>query len=73
MDTLTHGFEGAESFLEEALINRGVTLAQHTTKMENLSKLAREGFRVVKAVHHDKYEVRGREGFYNPYTDESYL
>ena len=29
MDTLTHGFEGVESDLENAVNNRGVTLAEH--------------------------------------------
>ena len=69
METLTHGYDGMESFFENHLANRGVTLAEHIVKMDNLTILAKQGFRVMKAVHHDKYEVKGKDGFYNPYED----
>ena len=72
MDTLTHGFEGVESDLENAVNNRGVTLAEHNTKMDNLSLLAVSGFRVIRAVRHDKYTVKGKDQFYNPYNDTWY-
>jgi hypothetical protein len=72
MDTMTHGFEGVESEFEQAINNRGVTIGEHLTKMANLTELAKKGFRVIKAVRHDKYEVKGREQYYNPYTNEWY-
>ncbi len=72
MDTLTHGFEGIESPIERAINNRGVTLAEHETKMANLIALAREGFRVIKPIQHDKYAVKGKDQFYNPYNNTWY-
>ncbi len=72
METLTHGFEGIESEFEKGINNRGVTLDEHRIKMDNLHKLAVEGFRVVRAVQHDKYTVKGKDQFYNPYTNTWY-
>ena len=72
METLTHGFEGVESPLEQAIHNRGITLAEHCVKMDNLTELAKQGFRVIHAVRHDKYTVKGRDQYYNPYTNEWY-
>jgi len=69
MSTLTHGFEGQETPFEQAILNRGVTLKEHQTKMDNLSTLAKQGFRVIFAIEHDKYEVQGKAQFYNPYTN----
>lgn len=71
-ETLTHGFDGMESPFEQAILNRGVTLDQHNTKMANLSSLAREGFRVIRAIRHDKYSVEGKDQFYNPYRNTWY-
>lgn len=68
-DFLTRGWEGRESYLQSQLLNRGVTLEQHETKMTNLIKLAKDGFRKIKVIDHDKYEIEGKDGFYNPYTD----
>ena len=72
METLTHGFEGQESLFEQAIHNRGVTLAEHETKMANLTILAKSGYRVIKAIQHDKYTVEGKDKFYNPYNDSWY-
>lgn len=70
METLTHGYEGAESEFEAAIHNRGITIGEHVTKMDNLTELAKQGFRVIKAITHHKYEVVGKDQFYNPYTNE---
>lgn len=72
METLTHGFEGQESPFERQILNRGVTLAEHRNKMGNLHGLALDGFRVIRAIRHDKYTVKGKDQFYNPYTNEWY-
>jgi len=69
VETLTHGFEGSESAFETNFYNRGVTLEQQETKMANLTKLAKEGFIVIRAITHEMYEVKGKDGHYNPYTD----
>jgi len=69
---VTKGYEGSETYLETALAIRGVTEEEHNTKMHNLSELAKDGYRVIKMLDHDKYEVegrKGRKGTYNPYTD----
>jgi hypothetical protein len=34
--------------------------------------LAVSGFRVIKAVRHDKYKVKGKDQFYNPYNNTWY-
>lgn len=63
------GYNGSESFEESQLLNRGVTQEQQQEKMRNLIRLAKEGFRKVKMIEHDCYEVEGKKGLYNPYTD----
>lgn len=68
-DTFTHGYDGFESRLKQQLYNRGVTKEEHFIKMENLRKLAAEGFRIIRAIDHDCYTVVGKKGTYNPYTD----
>lgn len=62
------GYEGTEPYEESQLLNRGVTPEQQAAKMENLRKLAKEGFRKVQMIEHDMYRVEGKPGFYNPYT-----
>jgi hypothetical protein len=51
------------------LWERGVSLEKQEVKMNNLTQLALSGFRVFKAIKHDKYKVTGKEGYYNPYKD----
>lgn len=60
-----------ESYLESQLLNRGVTLKEHEIKMANLTRLMKEGYKVMRAVEHDKYVIEGlnHKGIYNPYTD----
>ena len=72
METLTHGFDGVESLFEQTIHNRGITLEEHDSKMDNLALLAVSGFRVIKAVRHDKYKVKGKDQFYNPYNNTWY-
>jgi len=57
-----------DTFLENALAARGVTLEQHETKMENLTRISKGGVRIL-ALEHDRYTVEGHPGTYNPYTD----
>ncbi len=52
------------------LLVRGITAEQQETKMANLERLAKQGYRVIKMIDHDKYEVKGAEGYYNPYTSK---
>ena len=59
-----------ESYLESQLLNRNVSLEQHETKMANLSKLAKQGYRRIKPLAHDCYEIEGKDGLYNQYTDK---
>lgn len=66
------GYEGIETFYERSLLNRKITHEQQEQKMANLHKLAVAGFRLIKAIEHDKYIIEGKEGFYNPYTDTFY-
>ena len=58
--------------VETAIHNRGVTMAEHSTKMQNLTELAKSGYRVIHAVRHDKYTVKGKDQYYNPYNDTWY-
>jgi len=70
METLTHGFEGQESFFESKILNRAITIEQQNTKMENLTTLAKQGFRVIRAIQHGMYWVKGTNKLYYPYTNE---
>ncbi len=66
------GWEGKETEYEKVIHNRGITVLEHETKMANLNRIAREGLRVMKAVRHDKYQVKGRSQYYNPYNNTWY-
>lgn len=58
--------KGFDPYLVNMLAARGITFAQHETKMANLAKF---GPVVLKAITHNAYEVEGHIGLYNPYTD----
>jgi len=70
METLTHGYEGSESIFESSILNRGIKLEQQKKKMDNLTTLAKQGFRVIRVIEHDNYWVKGKNQLYNPYTNE---
>lgn len=62
--------EKMETYLESNLLNRGVTREQHDTKMNNLRKLAIEGYLLINPIAHGVYVIAGKDELYNPYTDK---
>jgi len=46
-----------------------LTLSKQEIKMENLTNLSKSGSPIYTALEHDKYQVKGKEGYYNPYTN----
>jgi len=55
---------------ESRLASRCITEEQQATKMANLTRLAKNNFRVIRMIDHDKYTVDCCVGFYNPYINE---
>lgn len=55
--------------MESHILARGASLSEQETKINNLAKLATEGYRLITPISHDAYLVEGKKGIYNPYTD----
>jgi hypothetical protein len=55
--------------IEAHILMRGVSFAEQELKIDNLAKLAIDGYRLITPISHDAYLVEGKKGIYNPYTD----
>jgi hypothetical protein len=59
-----------DDLLKTTLKERDVSMEEHVIKHRNLLTLAREGYRIVRMIEHDKYWVKGKDKYFNPYTQK---